>query len=83
VAPRQSQKTSGYCLFNFDTTYQITPRIQLFGSIENMFGAHYETYGTFAPTSDVPIAQLPGAANPRALTPGAPVSGFGGIRVKF
>jgi outer membrane receptor protein involved in Fe transport len=79
----QSQKTSGYCLFNFDTTYQITPRIQLFGSIENMFGAHYETYGTFAPTSDVPIAQLPGAANPRALTPGAPVSGFGGIRVKF
>ena len=45
----QSQKTSGYCLFNFDTTYQITPRIQLFGSIENMFGAHYETYGTFAP----------------------------------
>ena len=79
----QSQKTSGYCLFNFDTTYQVTPGVQLFGSIENMFGARYETYGTFAPTSSVPIVQAPGATNPRALTPGAPVAGFGGVRITF
>ena len=79
----QSQKTSGYCLFNFNTAYQILPRVQLFGEIENMFGARYETYGTFAPTSDVPIVQAPNAANPRALTPGAPVGGFGGVRVTF
>jgi outer membrane receptor protein involved in Fe transport len=79
----QSQKTSGYVVFNFNTQYQITPRIQLFGEIENMFGARYETYGTFAPTSDVPLAQAPGATNPRALTPGAPVAGYGGVRVTF
>jgi hypothetical protein len=48
-----------------------------------MFGARYETYGTFAPTADVPIAQAPGAANPRAFTPGAPVGGFGGVRYTF
>ena len=79
----QSQKTSGYVVFNFNTEYQLTPRLQVFASIENMFSARYETYGTFAPTSDVPIAQVPGASNPRALTPGAPVGGFGGIRYKF
>ena len=79
----QSQKTSGYVVFNFNTEYQLTRRVQLFGSIENLFGARYETYGTFAPTADVPIAQAPGASNPRALTPGAPVGGFGGIRITF
>jgi len=79
----QSPKTSGYIVFNFDTSYQVTPRIQLFGSIENMFGSRYETYGTFGPTSDIPIVQAPGATNTRALTPGAPVAGYGGVRVAF
>ena len=79
----QSPKASAYCLFNFDTTYQVTPHVQLFGSIENMFGARYETYGTFAPTDSVPIVQAPGASISRALTPGAPVAGFGGVRVTF
>ncbi|MEJ0048287.1 MAG: TonB-dependent receptor [Rhodospirillales bacterium] len=79
----QSPKTSAYVVFNFNTTYQVTPNVQLFGVIENMFGARYETYGTFAPTDSVPIVQAPGAANPRALTPGAPVGGYGGVRVTF
>jgi outer membrane receptor protein involved in Fe transport len=79
----QSRKTSSYVVFNFNTAYQVTRRLQLFASIENMFGARYETYGTFAPTADVPIAQAPGAANPRAFTPGAPVGGFGGVRYTF
>jgi iron complex outermembrane recepter protein len=79
----QAPKTSAYVVFNFNTSYQITPRVQVFGSIENLFGARYETYGTFAPTSSVPIVQAPNAANPRALTPGAPVAGYAGVRVNF
>jgi outer membrane receptor protein involved in Fe transport len=79
----QSQKTSGYVVFNFNTSYQVTPRLQLFGQIENMFAARYETYGTFSPTSSVPIVQAPYATNPRSLSPGAPVGGFAGLRATF
>jgi iron complex outermembrane recepter protein len=79
----QSPKTSAYVVFNFNTSYQITPRVQVFGTIENMFGSRYETYGTFAPTDSVPIVQAPNATSTRALTPGAPVAGYAGVRVVF
>ncbi len=79
----QSQKTSGYVVFNFNTQYQLTAHLQVFGTIENMFGARYETYGTFGPTAAVPIVQVPNASNPRSLTPGAPVAGFCGVRYTF
>ena len=59
----QAQKTSAYLVCNVNTAYQVTRNVQVFGQIENIFGARYETYGTFAPTDSVPIVQAPGAAN--------------------
>jgi hypothetical protein len=51
--------------------------------IENVTDQRYYVYGTFSPTSSVFIAQAPNAANPRSYNIGAPIGGFGGVRVTF
>jgi iron complex outermembrane recepter protein len=72
-----------YFILNLYTNYQLTKNIQLFGQVENAFNASYYTYGTFSPTSLVPILQAPGATNPRSYSPAAPIAGFVGVRVTF
>src|SRR6516164_6669855 len=76
-------KTPAYFVLNLHTSYQITPNLQLFGLIENAFNTTYYTFGTFSPTSSVPIVQAPGATNPRSYSPAAPIAGTVGIRVTF
>ncbi|MBV8130881.1 MAG: TonB-dependent receptor [Alphaproteobacteria bacterium] len=76
-------KTPAYFVLNFHTSYQITRNLQLFGLIENAFNTTYYTFGTFSPTSSVPIVQAPGAANPRSYSPAAPIAGTIGIRLTF
>lgn len=76
-------KLPGYVRLDLNTSYQITPHIQLFGVVENVTNAKYYTYGTFSPTGSVAIAQSPGASNPRAYSIAAPIGGFGGVKVTF
>ncbi|MBV8093943.1 MAG: TonB-dependent receptor [Acetobacteraceae bacterium] len=78
-----TKKLPGYFLLNLNTSYQITKNIQLWGLVQNVFNGRYYTYGTFSPTTSVPIIQAPGASNPRSYNIGAPVAGFGGLRVTF
>jgi outer membrane receptor protein involved in Fe transport len=73
----------GFVTLNLSTSYQVTPHIQLFGSVENVTDQKYYTYGTFSPTTSVYLAQAPNATNPRAYSPAAPIGGFGGVRVTF
>jgi outer membrane receptor protein involved in Fe transport len=75
--------TPPYFVLNLYTNYQLTKHLQLFGQVENAFNANYYTFGTFSPTSLVPIVQAPGATNPRSLSPAAPIAGFVGLRVTF
>ncbi len=76
-------QTRPYLVMNANTSYQVSPKVQLFALIQNLFNTNYETYGTFSPTATIPIAQVPGATNPRSLSPAAPVSVYGGVRVSF
>jgi outer membrane receptor protein involved in Fe transport len=76
-------KLPGYFDLNLNTTYQLTKAVQLFAWVQNVTNARYYTFGTFSPTSSVPIAQAPGASNPRSYSPAAPIGGFGGVRVAF
>ena len=76
-------RVPGFVTLNLNTQYQVTPRVQLFGLIENASNAKYYTYGTFSPTASIFLAQAPNAANPRAYSPAAPIGGFGGVRVTF
>jgi hypothetical protein len=66
-----------------DTSYQLTPNLQLFGLLQNAFNTTFYTFGTFSPTSSVFIAQAPGVTNPRSYSPGAPIAGTVGIRLTF
>ncbi len=68
---------------NLNTTYQITPHVQLFGLVRNIADRTYYTFGTFSPTSSVFLSQAPNATNPRSYSIAAPVAGFGGVRVTF
>jgi iron complex outermembrane receptor protein len=63
--------------------WQITPHIELFGQVDNVGDHRYATFGAFSPTDSVPIAEAPGAANPRSLAPGAPRQFAVGVRAKF
>ncbi len=75
--------TPGYFVLNFNTSYRIAPGVELFGLVRNVANARYYTYGTFSPTSAIPIVQAPGATNTRSYSIAAPVGGFGGLRVTF
>lgn len=76
-------KTGSYAVFGFNTSYQVTENIQLFGFVENALDKRYATFGTFSPVSEVPIIGLPNASNNRSLAPGAPIAGFGGLRITW
>jgi iron complex outermembrane receptor protein len=73
----------GFVTLNLHGSYQLTPHVQLFTNIQNVNDAKYYTYGTFSPTSSVYLVQAPGATNPRAYSPAAPIGAFGGVKVTF
>lgn len=73
----------GYFVLNFNTSYQVTSNIQLYGSVQNILNQTYYIYGTFSPTSSITFLQAPGTSNPRSYNIGAPIAGFAGVRVTF
>ena len=68
---------------NLSSSYQVTPHVQLFASVENVTNEKYYTFGTFSRTTGVFLAEAPNATNPRAYSPAAPVGGFAGVRITF
>jgi iron complex outermembrane receptor protein len=76
-------QTPPYLVVNLHSSYQVTKNFQLFALIENVSNATYYTFGTFSPTSSVPIVQAPGASNPRSYSPAAPIAATVGIRATF
>jgi iron complex outermembrane receptor protein len=79
----QNPTTGSFFFVTLNAKYQLTEAISLFGSIDNAFNNRYFTYGTFGPTNAIPIAEAPGAANPRSLSPAAPIEAYGGVKWKF
>jgi iron complex outermembrane recepter protein len=76
-------KLPAYFTLNLNTSYQVTPHIQVFALGTNITAQRYYTYGTFSPTGSVFLAQAPNATNPRSYSLAAPIGGFGGVRVTF
>ena len=69
---------------DLDTSFKVTPRVTLFGVVDNVFDARYQTYGSFGPVGNVPWPNVPGGvSDPRTASPGAPIAGYGGVRVSF
>ena len=68
---------------NLSGAYRITRALELFGSIENLADRNYATFGAFAQTASVFLAEVPGASNPRSLTPAPPRTFELGLRYSF
>jgi outer membrane receptor protein involved in Fe transport len=76
----------GYFTADIDTSYQLTRRLKLFASVDNVTAAKYYQYGTFSPTGaggGVFIAQAPNYSNPRSYSIAAPIAATGGIKLNF
>lgn len=85
-AANQTPPLPGFVVFNFNTTYRLTKRIDLIGEIDNLTDARYYNYGTFSPTGQdggVYIAQVTNFRNPRAYSIAAPIAGYAGVRIRF
>lgn len=74
-------KLPAFVVLNLNTSYQVTPNIQIFGLLQNVTDQKYYSYGTFSPTGSLFLAQAPNATNPRSYSPAAPVGGFVGVRI--
>ncbi len=73
----------GFFVMNLRASYDITPWFQLFANAQNVLDRRYYTFGTFAPTNSVYLAQAPYATNPRSYTLAAPLGWFGGVKLRF
>jgi outer membrane receptor protein involved in Fe transport len=82
----QSNQTAplpGYFVVNLTSHYQLTKKLQVFGTIYNMTDTRYYDYGTFSPVGGVYVAQVPGYSDPRSYSIAAPISVTAGIKVTF
>ncbi len=72
----------GYIVANLRSSYFLHDALELFVRIDNLFNTDYETFGLLAEL-EIDLEEAPTADDPRFLSPGAPRSGFAGIRVQF
>ncbi len=72
----------GYGVVNLHSAYRLTPEVELFVRVDNLFDAEYATFGALAEL-EVELDEVPDAEDPRFVGPGAPRSGFAGVRVRF
>lgn len=75
----QLDPVSGYGIVNLATHYRINRWAEVFAMIDNVFDAEYDTFGTLGDPSNV----FPQFTDPRFFSPGAPIGGWAGIRVKL
>lgn len=74
-------KLPAYFVLGLNTTYQVTPQLQLFGLVTNLTNNRYATFGTFAERGTV-VGNL-AINDPRTTTLAQPLSIYGGIRYAF
>ena len=75
-------EVDGYGLLNLRTSYQATDRVVLFLRVDNLLDTKYETFGVLAEI-EIDLDEVPDAADPRFVSPGAPRSAFAGVRFQF
>jgi len=76
---------AGYAVVNLHSSYDVTQWISVTLRIDNAFNARYANFGVLGDPSGVGAPGIPGGsgADPRFQSPSAPVSAFGGVKVRF
>jgi iron complex outermembrane receptor protein len=82
-ASNQNPKLPGYWFVDLHSSYELTRNVELFAIIQNAFNNNYATFGIFGNVTRTPLPGVPMPSDPRFVTLAAPVSVFGGVRVKF
>ncbi len=72
----------GYAVANLRSSYRLNDALELFVRVDNLYNTDYATFGLLAEL-EIDLEEVPTADDPRFLSPGAPRSGFAGIRVQF
>lgn len=76
----QNTKLDAYTVVNLYTSYDISPSVQLYGRVNNVFDERYNLFGTYFNPGDVENRAL---TDPRTVVPGAPVAAYGGLKMRF
>ncbi|ACB24698.1 TonB-dependent receptor [Methylobacterium radiotolerans] len=76
-----NRKLPPYYVLNFQTKYQVTKNLEVFGLITNLTNNRYATFGTFAEPGAV--AGNLRISDPRTTTLAQPFSVYAGIRYAF
>ena len=86
----QNDELSGYAVFNLRASFRPTEKIEIFGSIKNVFDARYATFGLYGNPTGVGAPGIPADAEAndarvdnRFRSPASPRAFFGGVRVTF
>ncbi|MGH8119524.1 MAG: TonB-dependent receptor domain-containing protein, partial [Gammaproteobacteria bacterium] len=73
--------TDDYVVVNLVGDYRITENFSIFARINNLLDTDYETFGLLGEPDEIPGFE--NFEDPRFLGPGAPISGFVGIRLEI
>ncbi len=63
---------AGYLVADARAGVALADGLRLMVEVRNLFDRGYASFGTFSDIGEVAIAEVPGAADPRAIGPGAP-----------
>ena len=82
----QNAPLPGYTVINLHSSYEVNEHIEVFANISNLLDAKYATFGQYGDPTGVGAPGVPtngiGVDN-RFLGPAAPISVYGGMRIKF
>ncbi len=72
---------AGHATLDLRTSYEVTPRIEVYAEAENILDSHYDSYGLYSdPTGN---GAFPNFTNPRFYTPAAPFGVWAGVKVRL
>ncbi len=77
-----NRKLPAYFTANLNTSFQLTPTVQIFGLVTNLFNNRYANFGTFLERSD-DFAGRYVLNDPRTTTLVQPLSVYGGVRMTW
>ncbi|SFU59046.1 Outer membrane receptor proteins, mostly Fe transport [Methylobacterium sp. 174MFSha1.1] len=77
-----NRKLPAYFTANLNTSFQLTPTVQIFGLVTNLFNNRYANFGTFLERDDN-FAGRYVLNDPRTTTLVQPLSVYGGVRMTW
>jgi outer membrane receptor protein involved in Fe transport len=77
----QAALLPAYAFFNAGASYQVTPSVEIYAQVENIFDHRYGVYGTFFATQA--LTPLIAFTDPRTIVPAQPRSFYAGVKATF